>query len=171
MNRLLGAAAILLASYLTAFLRLRGKRERIRRLRALSDSLVRLRSELCERQRSLGEIFFQLASNAADAKIKAFFALLGESLRQLGERGFLEIWNTAVAVSFAHLGEEAVNTLCAAGLLLGGSELDAQGAALGTAARRLGALADAEYEALKNDRKLSFGLSLSAGAFLVIILM
>ena len=57
------------------------------------------------------------------------------------------------------------------GACLGGSELERQCAALERAARALAEEESAEKEKLGSERKLSFGLSLSASAFLVILLM
>ncbi len=171
MSRLLGAAAILLACFRAAQLRLEGKKERIRLLRALSESLLALRGELCERQKNLGGIFSHLAHSGAERAVGDFYGRLCESLRELGERGFAELWNAAVGASFCARDEFVRDALSPLGACLGGSELDRQCAELAKAAQKLADEAVSEREALRSERRLCLGLSLSAGAFLVIILM
>ena len=57
------------------------------------------------------------------------------------------------------------------GEYLGGSELERQCAALEKAAFRLEEECQREKETLKREKKLRLGLSLSGGAFLVIMLL
>lgn len=171
MRKLIGAAAILLASFLGALLRLQKKKERIALLRALETSLSALRGELAERRRSLGDIFRSLSQRSAHEKVGAFYERLCADLDTLGDRGFSEIWRTAAKGCFAPLGDAVVDALLPLGGCLGGSELERQCAALDTAARRIAGEAQSRKEKLAEERKLSFGLSLSAGAFLVIMLM
>ena len=171
MRKLIGAAVILMASFLAALLRLRSKTERIRLLRALETSLLELRSELAERQRGLGEIFHSLSQKSGEEAVESFYVKLYTGLETLGERGFAEIWRTAAESSFVSMVERCFDALLSLGGCLGGSELDRQCAALEATARRIAETARAEQETLGTERRLSFGLSLSLGAFLVIILM
>ena len=171
MRKLIGAAVILLACFLSAQLRLRTKKERIACLRALETSLAELRGELAEHRRSLGEVFRFLSQKSDHEKVKTFYETLCSDLNMLGERGFSEIWRSASEKCFRLQGDEAVDALFPLGSCLGGSEMERQCAALETAVRRIAAEAQAQNEKLKEERKLYFGLSLSAGAFLVIMLM
>ena len=170
MNRISGAAAILVSCFLAAIMRLRSQKERIRFLRALETSLLELRGELVERRRGLGEIFLLLA-NKNDEAVGRFYETLCDGLESLGERSFSEIWRASAEISFSTLGENCLDALLPLGVCLGGSELELQCAALESAARRIADTARTEKESLAAERKLSIGISLSAGAFLVIILM
>ena len=171
MRKLYGASAILLACFLAALQRLRRKRDRIRLLHALETSLIGLRAELAERQRSLGELFRFLSRKSENRTVCAFYNTLYSDLNGLGERGFAEIWCFAVKSSFEMMGESVCDALYPLGGCLGGSELDRQCASLETAARRIAGQERAEKEKLTAERRLNFGLALSAGAFLVIMLM
>ena len=171
MRKLCGAAAILLGCLGAALGRLRSKKERILLLRSLAASLLELRGELSERQRSLGDCFRSLAEKNEGDTVGAFYAALCAELRGLGERRFSEIWRAASESCFARTPEAVLDTLCPLGVLLGGSELERQCKALEKAARRIEREADAERSALRDERRLCLGLSLSAGAFLVIMLM
>ena len=165
MRKLYGASAILLACFLAALQRLRRKRDRIRLLHALETSLIGLRTELAERQRSLGEQFRFLSRKSENRTVCAFYNTLYSDLNGLGERGFAEIWCCAVKSSFEMMGESVCDALYPLGGCLGGS------ASLETAAQRIAGQERAEKEKLTAERRLNFGLALSAGAFLVIMLM
>lgn len=90
---------------------------------------------------------------------------------KLGDLAFSEIWNAAADGLAAAVGEESADALRPLAVVLGGSELDRQCAALETAARRIEEARLAQRERLKEEGRLTFGLSLSAGALLVIMLM
>ena len=137
----------------------------------LSESLLVLRSELSERGRSLGEIFLRLSEKSENDALKSFYGALCSEMNSLGDRSFSEIWRSASELFFHACGENVTEALRPLGACLGGSELERQCAALEEAARMIGETARTEKEALAGERKLSFGLALSAGAFLVIILM
>ena len=171
MRRVFGAAAILFGSFLWALCRQRAAAGRIDMLRALSQSLLELRSALQEQRRPLGEVFSRLAEKNAQEDAGAFYETLRRRMDALGERSFSQIWREAVEAEIRPRDFTAADVLRPLGALLGGSELDGQCAALERAARRIEQEADARREALRAGKKLSYGLSLSAGAFLAIILM
>lgn len=171
MRKLCGAAAILLSCVCAALGRLRGKKEKILLLHALAESLLELRSELSERQRSLGECFRSLAQKNRGKTVGSFYGGLCGDLRGLGERRFSEIWRGEAERCFAQTGVTVLESLRPLGVLLGGSELDRQCEALERASRRIAEAAEAQRSALGDERRLCLGLSLSAGAFLVIMLM
>ena len=171
MRKLLGAAAILLASLLAACLRLRAEGERLRLLRALSQSLLLLRSELSERQRGLSDCFCILAQKTGNDVVALFYSMLAEEMDALGEKSFAEIWRCAAGKCFSSQGESILELIVPLGACLGGSELARQCAALDDAARRLEGEEAAERERFRAGKKLRFALCLSAGAFLVIMLI
>ena len=171
MTKALGAAAIVFACLLAACARMREKRERIARLLSLRDSLLFLRRELSERRRGMRELFFELARREETEPTGMFYRRLGEEMRRLGESSFSEIWASALRSELAEWGETVTDTLRPLGNCLGGSEAERQCTELARAAEELDRQSRGEREALVRERKLSYGLSLSAGALIVIMLL
>lgn len=171
MKKLCGAAVIMLASLLAAWMRVGAKRDRIRLLRSLSLSLLELRRELSERQRSLRESFLRLSEKDEDQRSASFYRELCAALRELGEQSFSELWARAIGNTVSPADDVAAEILLPLGGILGGSELDRQCAALDRAAQRLSEEAEARRDELRRTRPLNFGLPLSLGAFLVIMML
>ncbi len=171
MRKLVGAGAILMAGFLAALLHLRVKTEKLRTQRALCQCLLELRRELLERRRGLGEIFALLKEKSDTEALRSFCAVLCAGMDKLGDLAFSEIWNAAADGLVDAAGEESADALRPLAVVLGGSELDRQCAALETAARRIEEARLVQRERLKEEGRLTFGLSLSAGALLVIMLM
>ena len=171
MKKLLGAAAILLGCIWAAMSRVRAGRVRERRLLSMRDALTELSRELAARRCGMKDLFRRLADLNEGKNAGAFFQSLCDEMVTLGEKCFSEIWRAAVADKLGALGEEAAQTLCALGECLGGSELALQCEALDRAAREMERLARNEREAMPDRRRMSDGLSLAAGALLVIMLI
>ena len=171
MNKAVGAAAILFSCFFSALRYLHMRSEKILQMQALGKSLLELRSELAERRRNLGDIFYSVAGKNGIDRIKSFYEGLHGKLCDLGERGFSEIWREEAGRCFAPLGRNVEDLLFPLGEYLGGSELERQCAALEKAAFRLEEECQREKETLKREKKLRLGLSLSGGAFLVIMLL
>ena len=171
MTKAVGAAAILLGCTLAAFCRIRAKKARVELLCSLRDCLVQLRRELAERSCDMAEVFRKLSGQNTGQKTGAFFDTLCREMDALGEKRFSEIWRDAAKESFDSLDQSAMETLAALGDCLGGSELALQCAALESAAWEMERLSQTERDALGAERRMSFGLSLSAGALLVIMLI
>jgi stage III sporulation protein AB len=170
-TKTIGAAAILLGCCLAALCRVRAKKARIELLCAARDCLMQLRRELEERRCGMPELFEKLARQNEGQRTGAFFKRLGKEMDALGEKRFSEIWRAAAKEIFALPEEAAAEALAAPGGCLGGSELELQCAALERAAREMERLSQTEREALGAERRMSYGLSLSAGALLVIMLI
>lgn len=171
MRKVIGAAAILLGCFWAAWGRVRAKRAQNALLLSVRDALCELRRELAERQSDMAGIFRKLANKNRERATGALFRRLCMSMDTLGDRSFSEIWRAAVADELGDLGAEALETLGALGESLGGSELALQCEALERAARETEALAQQVKEALPEEKRMSFGLSLAAGALLVIMLI
>ena len=171
MRKALGAAAILSACFFAALYRTRAKRARITLLLSLRDSLNMLLRELSERKRGMREILSALAGRYTGQAAGGFYERLAGELKELGECSFSQIWDGAVREFFCGQGEALIEILSPVGQSLGGSELEPQYTALRGAAKQLEGLAEAEREALPDERRLSYGLSLSLGAMLVIMLL
>ena len=171
MKKLFGAAAVMLACLLAAAERIRAKKERLRTLSSLREGLSALRRELAERQTALGWIFSDLAQRFSAEAAGAFFGKLGREMDSLGERDFAQIWRSAAEDLFAGTKCGLCELLSPLGVYLGGSELELQCEALEKAVRELDELTKRQSEATAAEKRLDLGLSLSAGALLVIMLM
>ena len=171
MNKAIGAAAILLGCFAAALLRMRAKRTRIEALLSLRAGLAELRRALSERRHALREIFLRLADRYEARPAGEFFHCLSQRMDALGECCFVEIWEAALRDKLAFLGEEVSDTLGALGLCLGGSELELQCRALERASADLDAIIQRDRDALPAEKRMSYGLSLCAGAMLLIMLI
>ena len=171
MTKAVGAAAILLGCCLAALCRVRAKKARIGELCSARDSLMQLRRELADRRCDLAEVFLRLAGQYEGKRTGVFFNRLCEEMEALGEKRFAEIWRAASWEVFESLDANAAEMIGALGGFLGGSELEPQCAALERAAREMERLAQTEREALGGERRMSYGISLSAGALIVIMLI
>ena len=171
MRKALGAAAILLACFSAALLRLRGMRKRIAVINGLEESLFLLRREIADRHKTLWEIFSEFSLKNENETLRAFYSALGQGMNCLGEKEFSAIWRNAVFAVFLPEDETVCAAIASLGDSLGGSELDIQLSAIAGAARALEELARAEKEKLPGERRMKIGLSLCLGAFAVIMLM
>ena len=171
MRKMFGAAAILLGCFLSAWCRIRAGRRREAVLLLMRDSLTEFRRELTDRRGGMRDILTSLAGRNARRETGPFFDRICADMDELGEKSFSEIWRSGVAGELRMLGEGAADTVGALGDSLGGSELALQCEALENAAHEMERLARKEREALPGERRMSFGLSLAAGAMLVIVLI
>ena len=169
--KLCGALLILLSSLAAALSLLGEERKKQRSLAALRQGLLTLRGAIAERQTPLPEAFRTLAGEAEDKTVRAFFTVLTRNMESLGERSFSALWHDAAAESLGPLGGETAERLAALGGQLGGSELERQCAALDKCAEELeGQLAQAAARRAER-RRMTLGLSLSLGSFLIILLL
>lgn len=166
-----GAALIMLSCLAAALSLLRRERERVEALRALERSLGVLAHELTERQTGLPELFAALTESAESAVTRSFYAALCSRMDRLGEERFSALWKDCVNETLRPLGEDCVNALLAPGILLGGCDLEEQRASLELSRERLRGQYAAARSAQGTRRKLTLGALLSAGAFVVILLM
>lgn len=171
MRKLLGAAAILLGSFLAAWSRILAGRRREEALLSMRDGLTEWRRQLAERRGGMRDIVRELVDKNKQKTTGAFFTRLCADMDELGEKSFSEIWRHAVWDELGMLGETAVDTLGALGENLGGCELALQCQALERASHEMERLAREEKAALPAKRRMSLGLSMAGGALLVIMLI
>ena len=170
MKKALGAAVILLASLYSAIYRVRRDSERIKLLLSVRESLLLMRRELSERRRTLSEVFTYLADQQEKQLAGSFYASIVSELNSLGDKRVAQIWRDAAEASFAEAGRDLAEILRPLGELMGSSDLERQLEEAEKCAREIEALARKEEDALPQKRRTTFGLTLSAGAFLVILL-
>lgn len=168
MINLAGAALILLASLGFALGLVRTKKRGFEALRALDEALERLYAELSLRQTSLPELTALLAQSASGAAC-AFFRTLDELLSELGERSFSVLWHEALK-TLPELDGAELDALERLGGALGRYALDEQLAAVADCRARLGRSLRERGDSLKEHRRLAYGLCLTAGFLLCILL-
>lgn len=169
--KLVGAAAILLGSLLAALTQLNAEKTREETRRALRRSLILLRNELYERQTILPEAFPGLAGASGCEAAQGFYVFLSEEMRQLGERSFSAIWRDCAGEKLAMLDEEDTEAIASLGTTLGGSELELQCAALEKCADTLERKSAQCAAERAEKRKMTLGVTLSLGAFVIILLI
>lgn len=169
MLRLLGGALVLGG---TAWLGLRaawGLKERERALREMAHLLRLLAQELELGARPLGDILDGLAQRC-DGEGEKLVHACRESLDKLEEESFPAAWRRNVC-SCRMLGEEGRCALYPLGDTLGQCDCPEQCRGLNLAGERLEKLADCAGEDCRRQGRVYQALGLSAGAFLLILLL
>ena len=169
--KLPGAAAILFASLIAALLKLRENRDRIRAYYDLQRSLLILRRELSERMTPLPVVLARLCEGAREGAACGFFRDLTAGMERLGEQSFSALWRGAAEERLSFLETENRERFALLGELLGGSELESQCRALADTAEELGKRAEELKRCEKEKQKTILGITLSFGAFIIILLM
>jgi stage III sporulation protein AB len=168
--RLLGA--VLLAGG-TALLGVTGAHRtqwRVRDLRMLTDGLRMMLRELSYRLAPLPELLCS-AEEESEGSVKYFFALCVQGANELDGRTFHSIWRQSMQDSRMCLASEEWHCLDSLGAVLGRYDSDNQIQALNIAISRLDELRVQAEEQCKRLGKLYSVLGLTAGAFLMILLV
>ena len=170
MIRLVGAALVAGGSALLGLLAVSGLDRRVRDLAALAAGLEQMTRELDYRLAPLPELL-SAAAEAAGGRAGEFFRRAAEGARRLEGRRFQDCWEDALAD--AGLGIESQDRAVLTGLggVLGRYDGESQSAALREAAERLARLGDEAAERRKQSGRVYGALSLTAGAFLLILLI
>ena len=167
--RILGAAAVMLASVSAGFFAVTQKRRRLRCLRDLCDSLTLIAGELEGKRAPLPELI-QTACLFSAGEPRGFFKHLREALPQLGVRFFFQLWEETARQHLPSLNGDEVREWTTLGRQLGRAELDRQLSALEGCCRFLSQRLEREERAFQSERKLCLGLPAAMGALLLILL-
>ena len=170
MIRLIGAALIAGGSALLGLLAVNGLDQRVRDLAGLAAGLEQMTRELDYRLAPLPELL-SAAAEAAGGSAREFFCRTAEAARRLEGRRFQNCWDDALAGAGLCLEPQDTAVLAGLGGVLGRYDGDSQSAALREAAERLTRLADEAAERRKQSGRVYGALSLTAGAFLLILLI
>lgn len=165
-----GFILIQISALLFCFLRLRSERLEAELLRSFCAMLEQLRGMLSSEASPMPELLTRLA-RCSEGRAAAFLGVLSDSMEQLGEKSFLELWESALCISCAALCPEAVKALKELGAVLGRYELDIQLDALSACHQTLRGKLDALRRELPGRKRLTYGLSLSASMLLGILLL
>ena len=169
MQRLTGAAVIVLAFVLAGASLVSARRERLSTLRGLCAALLQLQGELSARLTPLPEIITALCGSG-EKNTAAFFAHISSRLSELGEQSFREIWRSA-AEELSMLEENEHGELAALGEMLGIYSISDELCAIELCRKRLEERRDEAERALTAYRRSCFGLCVAFGSLLAIVLI
>ena len=168
--KLLGALLAFAACIYAGLIKMRCLNEKENCLKAVSDCLL-LTSNFMERTNdSLPDIFIALSKQCTGIA-GAFFGALEEKIGNIGECSFSQIWNETIKKIFPGLDRREMEEISRLGFVLGRSDTYTQI----TEMRNCEQMINRTLGQLRNDlpkrKKLTMGLSATAGAFAVILLI
>lgn len=171
MIKMSGAALILLASFLTSGMLLKGKRDQYRLFTDMKNSLLYLGREIGERGAPLRECFETLSQENDSETARGFYRAICEELSELGEKPFSAIWQDCTRQYLFFLSDQEKEILLPLGQALGRCDpatlCDALAAAVRALEERITHLENAQWDF----RRIAFGIPLSLGAIAVIMLI
>lgn len=170
MMRLLGAILLTCGAAAIGFSAAAALTRRARGLRALLGGLELLERELSFRLTPLPDLFARLARQATPPAA-GFFTACREGLETLGERSMDQIWAEALARRPMALSPEDHAILLELGGVLGRFDGPGQREALGEIRARLLHQAERAEEESRRMGRVYGALGLTAGSFLVILLL
>lgn len=168
--RLLGAGLILLAACGVGGVNWLDRQRHLRCLRALCEALSLLHAELKTNRTPLTRLLPYAAEQAED-RASAFLRQVSDSLTQLGERSFSELWQEAACCQLSVLRQGELEELLSVGRVLGRFELQEQLNTLTRCESRLRARLEQNEARSRDEARLSLGLPAAAGALLVLLLL
>ena len=148
----------------------RAQRQEMLALQALARGVRAIRAELAGRLCPTTELL-SCAAERAGEDAEVFFRSCAESMQELNDKCFAELWTEACRTNLAILSEDNRSQLEALGATLGRYELDEQLAACDRYLRSCDEAADARKARLPEQRRLCFALSGSAGIFLCLLIL
>ena len=168
--RWIGAAAIMLASFGTGCISVLQMQKRLHALRDMCYTLTFLSGELAAKQSPLPEVL-ESCCQYSRGEAFIFFRRIKESLSQLGEKSFFELWESTVAQVTPHLSHAEKGELLSLGRQLGRTSLSDQLAALERSRNLLSTMLEREERLFQRERKIRLALPSAAGAMLLILLL
>jgi len=145
--------------------------QRVRALRGLLTALETMRSEICDRMTPLPELIDQLCHETAPPA-KGLFLRLRQTMGELGIQRFSALWSKVVNQAHElelHEGERQV--LSDLGKTLGRYDIENQRHVISYTLRRLEEYLVQAEETRRTQGKIHAVLSLTAGVFVVLILL
>jgi stage III sporulation protein AB len=170
MLKFFGAVLLMGGASVIGFSAAAGLRAHVNCLRVLAIALEQMERELKFRLTPLPALFHKLARSSG-APVDYFFALCEKGFNRLDDQPLNIIWREALEKSKLPLEQDEEFTLTELGSVLGQYDTDGQRAALFEARERLAFfLKRAEDERCRLE-KVYGALGLSAGAFLLLVLL
>jgi len=171
MYRVIGALLIVVCTAVLGFGGVLRLGRRVRNLTGLVSALEIMKGEICERLTPMPELF-ELLAGTMEGPVAGLFQACGEQMTTLGESSMYLIWKSAVrSAEELELSEQEARTLTEVGHVLGRYDAEEQRTAISFAIRRMeGCLHRAEEEK-RAQTKVRAALGVTAGLFVVIILL
>ena len=170
MTRLIGSVLIAAGSAMLGLLVVNGLDQRVGDLAGLAAGLEQMVRELDYRLAPLPELL-TAAADAAGGRAGVFFHCAAESAMRLDGRCFRDCWDGALDGAGLRLEPQDRAVLTVLGGVLGRYDGGTQSAALREAAERLDCLQAEAAARRKQSGRVYGALSLTAGAFLLILLI
>lgn len=168
--KLLGAILSFAACIYAGLIKMRCLNEKETCLKAVSDCLLLIRNFMERTNDSLPDVFISLAKQCTGIT-GAFFGALEEEIGNIGESSLAQIWNQSIEKNFPELDSREREELSHLGFILGRSDTHTQVTEISNCEQMI----DRALGQLRNDlpkrKKLTMGLSATAGAFAVILLI
>jgi len=168
--KMLGFLLISLSSALCGLCYISLKKDRVSELEAFSDMLTLMQGELLCRLSPLTELAAKLSENT-EGKAGSFLKILALNLEMLGERAFYDIWCESLNVCVSELNKNELEAIKSLGNILGRYDVKTQTKAIDEVIEVLKRSALCEKDQLPQLKRLSMGISASAGAILAILLV
>ena len=170
MIRLVGAALLTAGGAALGFGAVRHLERRVRDLNLLSVGLAVMRRELDHRMTALPELL-ALAAKETKHEVSDFFRLCSVGASHLNGRAFRDIWKQGLELVHLHMEAEDLAVVERLGSVLGRYDGENQRQALDEARDRLDEQRKLASEQRNRLGKVYGTLGLTAGAFLVILLI
>ena len=168
--KILGITLIILSSGLCGINYVSGRKERIDELRSFIYMLELIKAELSTNLSPLPVIANKVSENI-DGKAADFSKLLLLNLSVLGEKGFESIWAESFRACETSIADGEQQAVIKLGSVLGKYEIEYQTKAIEDCILVLRKREESCSAAYPQTKRLSLGLSVSAGIFLAIILV
>ena len=144
-------------------------RRRAKNISDLEHGVSLLRQELELAPVSMEQMMFQM-ENVCEGEAKKLFFEFRKKLCELEYRSACVLWKESVE-GLDNIPTEIRNILASVGNVLGRYDMNEQVESLRLAEQRLGQVRQQEWEKLRQQEKLFWALSTSAGGFLIILLI
>lgn len=170
MIKLFGAVLLMGGASAIGFSAAAGLRSHVNCLRIFAADLGQMERELSFRLTPLPKLFHRLAKSSG-APVDYFFTLCEQGLDQLDERPLHELWRVSLEQSRLPLEQDEKLALAELGSVLGQYDSDSQRAAIFQARERISVFLGRAEDERDRLEKVYGALGMSAGAFLILVLL
>lgn len=168
--KLAGVMLTLLGCVSVALTWTRSRKAHLEALDRLAQALERMEAEITAKAVPLPALIAGLAESTAGVAGR-FFLALSAALDELGERPFSDLWTETVQSSLPELSREERAAIAELGDVLGRYPIPRQQEALARCRASLQHSLENAHGREREDRRLAWGLALSAGALVMIVLI
>lgn len=170
MLKAVGAALLLAGSAGLGLAAIRRLERRVTALRSLTEALELMERELDFRLPPMKELILETAGRAAEPAA-GFFRACGEGMDELEGNPLSGLWRQTALEKLPALKKQDLETLFSVGAVLGRYDGEGQRRTIAAARERLSDFLVEASEERRRQGKVYGALSVTAGAFLVILLL